>query len=50
MANITAYIILIIAVTLGTAANGFAKGAEGFTLLVPSVLTCLLYTSPSPRD
>ena len=27
MANITAYIILIIAVILGTAANGFAKGA-----------------------
>ncbi len=41
MANITAYIILIIAVTLGTAANGFAKGAEGFTLLVPSVLTAI---------
>tara|TARA_B100001250_G_scaffold341816_1_gene309923 strand:+ start:111 stop:446 length:336 start_codon:yes stop_codon:yes gene_type:complete len=41
MANITAYIVLIIAVTLGTAANGFAKGAEGFTLLVPSVLTAI---------
>ena len=41
MANITAYIILIIAVTLGTAANGFAKGAEGFTLLVPSLLTAI---------
>ena len=64
MANITAYIILIIAVILGTAANGFAKGAQGFTLLIPSILTaitivgcmyalslvCLLYTSPSPRD
>ena len=41
MSNITAYIILIIAVTLGTAANGFAKGAQGFTLLIPSFLTAL---------
>ena len=41
MGNITAYIILIIAVVLGTASNGFAKGAQGFTLLVPSVLTAI---------
>ena len=41
MTNITAYIILIIAVVLGTAANGFAKGAQGFTLLIPSVLTAI---------
>ena len=41
MSNITAYIILIIAVTLGTAANGFAKGAKGFTLLIPSFLTAI---------
>ena len=34
-----AYIVLIIAVILGTAANGFAKGAQGFTLLVPSLMT-----------
>ena len=33
--------ILIIAVTLGTAANGFAKGAQGFTLLIPSFLTAI---------
>ena len=39
MGNFTAYIVLIIAVILGTAANGFAKGAQGFTLLVPSLLT-----------
>tara|TARA_B100001029_G_C14975755_1_gene402944 strand:+ start:97 stop:435 length:339 start_codon:yes stop_codon:yes gene_type:complete len=39
--NITAYIILIAAVVLGTAANGFAKSAEGFTLLIPSVLTAI---------
>ena len=41
MANITAYIILIIAVVLGTASNGFAKGAQGFTLLIPSILTAI---------
>ena len=41
MGNITAYIILIVAVALGTAANGFAKGAQGFTILIPSVLTAI---------
>ena len=41
MGNITAYIILIIAVVLGTAANGFAKGAQGFTVLIPSILTAI---------
>ncbi len=41
MGNITAYIILIIAVVLGTASNGFAKGAQGFTMLIPSVLTAI---------
>ena len=41
MTNITAYIILIIAVILGTTANGFAKSAEGFTLFIPSVLTAI---------
>jgi|TARA_B100000408_G_scaffold2506_1_gene2126 small multidrug resistance pump len=39
--NLTAYIILIVAVALGTAANGFAKGAQGFTILIPSVLTAI---------
>ena len=41
MGNLTAYIILIIAVALGTAANGFAKSAQGFTMLIPSILTAL---------
>ena len=41
MSNISAYIILIIAVALGTAANGFAKSAQGFTLLIPSVVTAI---------
>ena len=41
MGNIAAYTILIIAVILGTAANGFAKGAQGFTLIFPSLLTAI---------
>ena len=41
MGNFTAYIILVIAVILGTAANGFAKGAQGFTLFIPSILTAI---------
>ena len=41
MGNLTAYTILIVAVVLGTAANGFAKGAQGFTLLIPSFLTAI---------
>tara|TARA_B100001057_G_scaffold286492_1_gene286624 strand:+ start:301 stop:636 length:336 start_codon:yes stop_codon:yes gene_type:complete len=41
VSNIIAYIILIFAVILGTAANGFAKGANGFTLLIPSLLTAI---------
>ena len=41
MGNVTSYIILIVAVVLGTAANGFAKGAQGFTLLIPSILTAV---------
>ena len=45
MSNIVAYIILIIAVILGTAANGFAKSANGFTLLMPSWLTAITIVS-----
>ena len=41
MGNLTAYIILIVAVVLGTASNGFAKSAQGFTLLIPSVVTAI---------
>ena len=45
MSNIVAYIILILAVILGTAANGFAKSANGFTLLIPSLLTAITIVS-----
>ena len=41
MGNLSAYIILILAVILGTAANGFAKSAQGFTLVIPSIITAL---------
>ena len=45
MTNIIAYIVLLFAVILGTAANGFAKGANGFTLLIPSLLTAITIVS-----
>ena len=41
MSNLTAYIILIIAVVLGTASNSFAKSAYGFTLLFTSIITAI---------
>ena len=41
MSNISAYIILIVAVVLGTASNGFAKGPQGFTILLPSIITAI---------
>ena len=41
MGNFSAYLILILAVILGTASNGFAKSAQGFTVLVPSILTAI---------
>ena len=41
MTNMWAYIVLIIAVILGTASNGFAKSAQGFTLLLPSIFTAI---------
>ena len=41
MNNITAYIILLIAVILGTASNSFAKSAQGFTLLIPRIITAV---------
>jgi small multidrug resistance pump len=38
---LTSYLFLILAVALGTASNGFAKSAEGFTLLIPSIITAI---------
>ena len=40
--NMTAsYLFLALAVFLGVTSNSFAKSAEGFTLLVPSVVTAI---------
>jgi len=37
----TSYLFLILAVFLGVTSNSFAKNAEGFTLLVPSIITAI---------
>ena len=40
--NITSsYLFLVLAVFLGVTANSFAKSAEGFTLIVPSIVTAI---------
>ena len=41
MSTVVSYLFLALAVVLGTAANTFAKSAEGFTLWVPSILTAI---------
>ena len=35
----SSYLILALAVFLGVTSNSFAKSAEGFTLLIPSMIT-----------
>ena len=39
MSLASSYAFLILAVLLGVTSNSFAKSAEGFTLLFPSVIT-----------
>mgnify|MGYP006142939781 FL=1 len=39
MSLVTSYGFLILAVVLGVTSNSFAKSAEGFTLLFPSIIT-----------
>ena len=41
MSIATSYLFLGIAVFLGVTSNSFAKTAEGFTLLVPSIITAV---------
>ena len=41
MSTMASYLFLVLAVVLGTAANTFAKSAEGFTLWLPSILTAI---------
>ena len=39
MSLATSYAFLVLAVILGVTSNSFAKSAEGFTLLFPSIIT-----------
>ena len=41
----TSYLFLILAIFLGVTSNSFAKSAEGFTLLFPSILTAITIVS-----
>ena len=41
MSHASSYIFLAVAVLLGVTSNSFAKSAEGFTLLVPSIITAI---------
>ena len=41
MSLATSYLFLGIAVFLGVTSNNFAKSAEGFTLLIPSIITAI---------
>ena len=39
MSLVSSYLFLALAVLLGVTSNSFAKSAEGFTLLFPSIIT-----------
>ena len=41
MSLATSYLFLALAVFLGVTSNSFAKSAEGFTLLFPSIITAI---------
>ena len=41
MSMTSSYLFLVLAVFLGVTSNSFAKSAEGFTLLFPSIITGL---------
>ena len=41
MSLATSYAFLVLAVILGVTSNSFAKSAEGFTLLFPSIVTSI---------
>ena len=41
MSLASSYFFLLIAVLLGVTSNSFAKSAEGFTLLLPSIITAV---------
>ena len=37
----SSYLFLILAVILGVTSNSFAKSAQGFTLIIPSIVTAI---------
>ena len=41
MSLASSYLFLAVAVLLGVTSNSFAKSAEGFTLLAPSIITAI---------
>ena len=41
MSLASSYLFLAVAVLLGVTSNSFAKSAEGFTLLLPSIITAV---------
>ena len=41
MSLVNSYLFLGVAVFLGVTSNSFAKSAEGFTFLVPSIITAI---------
>ena len=41
MSLASSYLFLAVAVFLGVTSNSFAKSAEGFTLLIPSIITAI---------
>ena len=41
MSLTTSYLFLAVAVFLGVTSNSFAKSAEGFTLIFPSIITAI---------
>ena len=41
MSLATSYGFLILAVVLGVTSNSFAKSAEGFTILIPCIITAI---------
>ena len=41
MSMTTSYLFLALAVFLGVTSNNFAKSADGFTLIIPSIITAI---------
>ena len=41
MTSLTTYIVLLIGVTLGVISNSAAKSADGFTVLIPSIISAI---------